>query len=284
MQKLGGEHPWTIQLLLTMLFSCIPLGGFERAESIARYILAIAERQLTPDAATVKQWRDLCTFLQRPAGVLRMGRKIWGILPGVARQAPADLFPPAAPVAYEELDSMESLDAARRLNMLSWRDARQENYAIAELFGSSALAVHGEKLGSEHPQTIKCQGFQAFRFEPPGRYDSAESLSQRILTLHMRTLSVGHPETVKSLLNLAGVSLLQGDAARATATCDQILLLDPHNADAYRYRSTAALARHDFASALVDVDQALLLAPHNARLYQQRGNVSCSAGVCPGYR
>ncbi|MCS5669503.1 MAG: tetratricopeptide repeat protein, partial [Dehalococcoidia bacterium] len=65
------------------------------------------------------------------------------------------------------------------------------------------IRIHSEKLGEEHPQTLRSLSRLANTYYAAGRYEDAKPMFEGIFERRLRVLGRYHPDTLRSRSSLA---------------------------------------------------------------------------------
>jgi tetratricopeptide (TPR) repeat protein len=65
------------------------------------------------------------------------------------------------------------------------------------------IRIHSEKLGEEHPQTLRSLSRLANTYYAAGRYEDAKPMFEDIFERRVRVLGGDHPDTLRSRSSLA---------------------------------------------------------------------------------
>jgi tetratricopeptide (TPR) repeat protein len=93
----------------------------------------------------------------------------------------------------------------------------------SELWCRRSIKECKQRLGGEHPNTLKAMGNLAVTLRERGKFTEACSLQEHVLKALNRLLGEEHPLTLAAKNNLAQTLYLQGDLARAHGLFEQVL-------------------------------------------------------------
>src|SRR5439155_19933364 len=99
-------------------------------------------------------------------------------------------------------DGQELTEAAIRLTLGRAYGGLGE-YAEAQKQLERSTALRKQKLGPDHPDTLRSMENVARLYQERGQYDAAESLYQQVLEGERRQLGADHPNTLTTLNDLA---------------------------------------------------------------------------------
>jgi tetratricopeptide (TPR) repeat protein len=154
-------------------------------------------------------------------------------------------------------------------------------------FAQHTVGAHEKLLGSDHPDTLACQGNLAFVYGKAGRTDESIALYEKTLADYERVLGVDHPDTFTSRNNLAYVYGQAGRTdesielyERTLAECEQALGPDQPDtvkfqinlADAYESAGRLDEAVELYAAALAGCER--LFGPNAPDTRDVRGNLA----------
>ncbi|MBD2429177.1 tetratricopeptide repeat protein [Phormidium sp. FACHB-1136] len=129
------------------------------------------------------------------------------------------------PGTMADLERVEQLAEATRLNAQSAELYRDGRYGEAEPLLQESLAIRREQLGDSHPDVAQSLNNLAELYRSQGRYKEAETLFQQALAIRREQLSDSHPDVAQSLNNLAGLYRSQGRYREAEPFLREALMI-----------------------------------------------------------
>src|SRR5881396_2070695 len=98
-------------------------------------------------------------------------------------------------------------------------------YEQAKPLYERALAIRGQVLGPNHPDTAHSLNNLAALYNNQGDYEQAKPLYERALAIREQVLGPNHPNTASSLNNLAAFYKSQGDYEQAKPLYEHALAI-----------------------------------------------------------
>uniref|UniRef100_A0A0B7KSK7 Kinesin light chain n=1 Tax=Bionectria ochroleuca TaxID=29856 RepID=A0A0B7KSK7_BIOOC len=80
-----------------------------------------------------------------------------------------------------------------------------------------------EKLGEDHPHTLKCIGSLATAYRNHGRYQAAQDLLDEVVKTWNRSPGIEHPGILSSMEKLALVLMEQGQYQESEKLLKQVI-------------------------------------------------------------
>ncbi|KZL66524.1 kinesin light chain [Colletotrichum tofieldiae] len=75
---------------------------------------------------------------------------------------------------------------------------------------AQSIRLRKERLGEEHPDTLRSMATMALTHRDQGQWREAEELGERVMDISVRVLGGEHPDTLSSMSNLASTYMDQG--------------------------------------------------------------------------
>ena len=153
-------------------------GQYERAVTVAKKALEVAEKNVGPDHTNVAVSLGNLASLYRAQG----------------RYAQAEPLYKRALTMREKALGADHPDVATSLSNLAELYVAQGQYARAEPLYKRALTIREKALGPDHPDVAASLSSLAELYRAQGQYVKAEPLCKRSLTAREKALGPDHPE------------------------------------------------------------------------------------------
>lgn len=181
-QKLGVEHPDTLEARAALLSAKCNLGKYAEAERDYQTLVALDERVFGPEDPTTLWTREMLasTLMNR----------------GKYREAEND-FRKLLEIHEKVLGPEHSTTLMAR-NNLAVSVLQRGEYAEAEMQFSELTKLDAKVLGPEHPQTLLARynvAVSLIGLDQPGE---AEVYLRDIISLRQKSLGADHPDTLKA--------------------------------------------------------------------------------------
>jgi len=191
------------------LLKLIGAGRNREAESVARRLLALAERIYADEPRIISNCLNL----------------LGSTLEGQARYDEAEKLHRRALAMRKKAFGEQNADVAQSLANLGNICMRQDRNQEAESLLREALVIYEKSLGPETPEVANAVNSLALVYDAMGRLTEAEELNARALAIRRKVLGPRHLEVALSLMNLGNVYVAQARYDEAETLLKQSLVI-----------------------------------------------------------
>ncbi|KAH8795890.1 hypothetical protein DL96DRAFT_1722748 [Flagelloscypha sp. PMI_526] len=192
-ERLGSEHPYTLNSMSNLAASYSKLGQGQKALQLMEHVLALRTRILGEEhPETLATMGNLATIY------LELGHGFW-------------------------VKSIPKLLTCMNILATTYSKLNQHHKALE--LDEQVLAVRIRILGEEHPDTLITTGNLAVTHSKIGQYRDALRLEEQVLALRTRVLGKEHPDTLMSMSNLATTYSTLGQHPKALELKEKVLTL-----------------------------------------------------------
>jgi tetratricopeptide (TPR) repeat protein len=193
-QRFGVEHPNTVPALNSLAALYFYQGKYSQAESLYQQTLSIRERHLGakhPDTGrSLSSLVLLYTYLGKEEQREIVERRVLSIEKKHGKKR----------LGAELPDTAQRIIVNRAVLQLKQAYYYEGKYEQAELLLVEELSRWEERLGAEHPETVRRLYNLAAHYHVQGKYEQAELLYRRAIRLWEKHLGAEHPNSQSSLI------------------------------------------------------------------------------------
>ena len=208
-EKLGAEHPDTLQSRHNLAAALQTQGKNAEAEQGYRAVLKIMQRVLGAEHPITLGSRN------------NLALALWA----QGKHTEAEKEHRAVLAVLERVLGAEHPDTLGSRNNLAAALQAQGKNAEAEKEFRAVLAVKERVLGAQHPSTLNSRNNLAAALQAQGKNADVEREHRAVLAIRERILGAEHPDTLQSRANLAAALDSQGkhvEAEREHRACIEI--------------------------------------------------------------
>ena len=250
-EKLGSQHPDTLQAMHSLANSYSHSGRMEEALELREEVLRLSREELGAEhPAMLSAMHNLANSyldsgrieeaLDLSEEVLRLGLEKWGTehpftmsamnnlansyLDSGRIEEALDLSEEVLRLRREKLgvEHPDTLDAMLSLaNSYSHFGRKEEARELRE----EVLCLRKEKLGAGHPAMLSAMHNLAHSYAETGRQEEALKLREEVLRLMREKLGTEHPDTLRAMHNLAHSYAESGRMKEALKLREEVLRL-----------------------------------------------------------
>jgi non-specific serine/threonine protein kinase/serine/threonine-protein kinase len=186
-QKLGPEHPETLESLQALAGLNTDRGQYSEAERLYQHVLGSRRANLGPDH------RDTLQTLNDLGDAYNYGGR-YEEAEQLLKQA---LERRRARLGADHLDTLQTMLSLASLY------CRRSEYDVAGRFGKQAVDGFRAKLGADHPDALRATSMLALIYTERARFDEAERLCTDVVEAYRAKLGPDHPDSLDATQNLA---------------------------------------------------------------------------------